>query len=311
MNRSTLSIFLLVTTAAHAQQPPPSDPRVTDPFPEVAPEVLEAAAADPGTMIDMDALLRELEAVDNDIHTFQAQIMWDRRFHLQGDRHIRYGTLVYEVDPSADPGVRPRRTFAVEFAELYIDTIKRTERSQWVFDGQWLIEKNYRDKFYSARRLAREGDDIDPLRLGEGPIPLPIGQRREEILRRYEAEVLPTSDGIAPSADDNPEPEELLEARGLIEFLGDAYQLHLVPREPFRDSDQFRDIRLWYERRSLSPRMALTINRSGDESIVQLINVKTNEPLPEGAISIEKPRKSDGWRIEVDEGRFTAPPPPK
>jgi hypothetical protein len=49
--------------------------------------------------------------------------------------------------------------------------------------------------------------------------------------------------------------------------------------------------------------MARAVNRQGDESVVQLINLKVNEKLPAHAIRIEEPT-DPGWDVQVDEGRF-------
>jgi len=81
-------------------------------------------------------------------------------------------------------------------------------------------------------------------------------------------------------------------------------QLKLVPRAPFAERDQFTEIRLWYRPATLRPRMARTINRQGDVSIVRLVDVEVNEPLPEGVLSTKPPPEGAGWDIIVDEGRF-------
>lgn len=299
-----LGSLLVCVGVSCAQQVPPSDPLVTDPVASDEIELIRTIADADGPL-GVNAFLDALEAADGEIRTFAAEVMWDRRFRLQGDRHVRIGKLFFSVMPALADGTPKRRTFAVRFEELYIDDIVRTEQSHWVFDGEWLYEKDYKEKTFIARRLAREGEPIDPLRLGEGPIPLPIGQKKDEILSRYVAELLEASDGIeVPSADEADE-LEIKEATDRIDFVADAIQLRLVPKEWYERESEFREIRLWYEAGSLLPRMALTINRSGDQSFVQLINIVTNERLPAGAISAEQPDETDGWRVEIDPGRFT------
>lgn len=282
---------------------PPSrsqEPGVVDPIPGEEVELVQMIE-EVSDLTSVDQLLEALETADADLETFAAEVKWDRRFRLQGDRHVRFGELFFRVAPSAE-GEAPHRTFAVRFDELLIDDVLRQEQSQWVFDGQWLYEKDFKEKTFVARRLAREGERIDPLRLGEGPIPLPIGQKKEDILARYEAELLAPGAGL--ESDSSMEDEEIAELESLASFVSDAHQLRLTPRELYRDESEFREIRLWYQRKTLRPRMAMTVNRSGDDSIVQLINIRTNQPLPEGSIEIEQPREADGWRVEIDPGRF-------
>lgn len=278
----------------------PPRPGVVDPIPEDEAALVQMMQ-DIGVSPEAEALLDELESADESIRTFQAEVRWDRRFVLQGDRHVRFGELFFKVDPTEAGGI-PRRTFAVRFDELLIDDILRPEQRQWVFDGQWLYEKDFKERTFIARRLAREGERIDPLRLGEGPIPLPIGQKKADILSRYGAELLPPDAGL--EADASMDAQEMEELAGLRRFVEETRQLRLVPRKWYRDESEFREIRLWYQHGSLHPRMARTVNRAGDDSIVQLINIITNQPLPPGSIEIERPREEDGWRVEIDPGRF-------
>ncbi len=256
-------------------------------------------------------LLDALENADAAIRSFQSDVLYDRVFVLQGDRHVRYGDLYFKVEPApagAGAAQRPRRTFAVRFDTLFIDNVKRAEESVWVFDGQWLIERRDREKQFIKRRIAPPDAPIDPLRLGEGPIPLPIGQKKAEVLSRYDAELLPAVDGIEPLDPEDAKEKSETEARR--DFVADTYQLHLVPVAERADDDDFQEIRLWYQKRDLLPRMARTVSRGGDISVVQLINIKTNLPLPEGILNVATPRREDGWDIQVEEGHFRREPGP-
>ncbi|MBL8745629.1 MAG: hypothetical protein JNK58_04640 [Phycisphaerae bacterium] len=257
-----------------------------------------------GTPTNVDELLSALESADQGIRTFQTGVMYDRRFVLQGDRHVRLGELYYEVAPAAEGSAsgKPRRMFSIDFKTLTIDGTRREDRNTWVFDGQWLVEKRPGVKQYVARQVARPEDPMDPLGLGESPIPFPIGQKKSAILERYEATMLKPFDGLTPGKDaDEEEKRELSQRR---EDVKETYQLRLAPRGAFADEDQFKEIRLWYTKDEFLPRMARTINRAGDESTVLLINPKVNASLPEGAIDIEPPPSAEGWDVQIDTGRF-------
>lgn len=252
----------------------------------------------------VDELLSALETADRGIHTFQAGVMYDRRFLLQGDRHVRFGDLYYQVAGAGGEveGGKPRRTFSIDFRTLIIDDSKREDRNTWVFDGQWLVERRPGEKQYIARQVARPEDPIDPLGLGESPIPFPIGQRKAAILARYEATMLKAEEGLTPGEGaDEEEEEELAQRRADVEA---TWQLRLIPRAEHAEEDQFKEIRLWYTKEEFLPRMARTINRAGDESIVLLINPKVNEELPAHAIDIEPPGPEAGWDVQIDSGRF-------
>jgi len=236
---------------------------------------------------DARSLLEALERAADDIRTLRADIQYDRRFLLQGDRHVRRGTLYFGQREREEGG--RRRVFEVDFSVLYLGERREEDRQVWTFDGRWLVEKRPDKKQFIAREVAPPGADFDPLRLGEGPIPIPIGQEAEAVLSRYEVELLPAQAGLDPEED-----------ASLVAFVEDAWQLRLLPRS---EEDDFEEIRLWYERDALLPRMAMTTNRSGDVSVVQLANVRLNEALPEDVFRITPPAIGSGWDTQIEEYR--------
>lgn len=256
----------------------------------------------------VDELLSALESADQGIRTFQTGVMYDRLFVLQGDRHIRLGDLYYQVAPAPDdaPNQKPRRMFSIDFRSLIIDGVKREDRNTWIFDGQWLVEKRPAAKQYVARQMARPEDPMDPLGLGESPIPFPIGQKKVAILERYDATMLKPFDSLTPGKDADPEEAKDFEQRR--DNVKDTHQLRLIPRGSFAEEDQFKEIRLWYTKDQFLPRMARTINRAGDESTVLLINTKINVDLPASAFDIEPPPTEEGWDVQIDSGRFKDAP---
>lgn len=244
-----------------------------------------------GEFTDARALLQALEAADDGIETLQAQIQYDRRFLLQGDRHVRRGTL-YFAQRAREDGAGTKRVFEVDFDVLYLGDRREEDRQVWTFDGRWLVEKRPDKKQYIAREVAPPGADFDPLRLGEGPIPIPIGQEAAAVLERYHPTLLATAAGLDEKQD-----------ASLIAFAQQgegSWQLHL---RPLREEDDFEEIRLWYERGTLLPRMAVTTNRAGDVSVVQLLGVRLNEDLPEGVFRLTPPAPDSGWDVQVEDYR--------
>jgi outer membrane lipoprotein-sorting protein len=307
MNASALVAMLILAALAAAEpEPPPAKPGVVDPSPPPGSSEAELLSmvrvvSEPS---NVDELLSALETADRGVRTLQASLMYDRRFLLQGDRHVRLGRLSYEARPAHEEAFdqRPKRTFAVEFRILMIEGTKRDDVQTWVFDGEWLVEKRLVDKQYIARQVARPGDPADPLALGESPIPFPIGQKKTAILERYEATMLPAEDGLAPPADADDNVRTDLDQRR-TDVTG-TYQLRLIPRGEHAEEDPFKEIRLWYTRDTFLPRMARTVNRAGDDSIVLLVNAKLNEAIPPHAIRIDPPPTEEGWDVQIDSGRY-------
>lgn len=266
-----------------------------------APAAVEAAPARSGSEAPAIGSVRDLldglERSDKGLRSLSALVQYDKRLTLQGDRQVRKGTLHFRSEEPAAPNRRPRRMFAVSFDQLFIDGQLIDEPEQWVFDGEWLVEKHPNQKQFTKRRIAPPDADFDPLRVGEGPLPIPIGQKADDILARYDAELRA--------------PGELFDEQNAAmgSFVNDTIQLRLTPK-PGRD-DEFTEIRLWYRWDAgagrFLPRMVRTVNRSGDEAYVQLLQVRTSvagEPAgdapPAGVFSVEPPT-DPSWQVQVIE----------
>ncbi|MCC5786598.1 MAG: hypothetical protein JJU33_07855 [Phycisphaerales bacterium] len=237
-----------------------------------------------------DDLLLALEREGEGIRTLRAGIRYQREFAVAGDIQTRTGTLYYRSRPS-DEGGPDSRAFAVNFDTMQVGGVLHRDREMvYIFDGSWVVEKHPRERQFIKRRVVPEGQAFDPLRLGEGPFPIPIGQKRDDIVERFEATLVPVEEGLW---DDE-----------LVDFASRSttFQLRLVPRPAYSRELELTEVRIWYEQSSegplrLLPRMAWTKTADEDESIVQLINVRFNEPLPEGVIDTEPP--GAGWDVDI------------
>ena len=254
----------------------------------------------PSDIASADALLTALETADQSLTSLQCNLVYDKRFSLQEDQHIRLGKLYFATEKGKGDA-RPTKTFAVVFDTLILDGASRPEKLSMVFDGEWLLEKREAEKQWVARQLAPPEAPIDPLRLGEGPLPIPIGQPKAEILARFDASLLPYDDGFQNAVEDD---------LAYRDFVAGCWQLLLLPKSDTPDAERFSEIRLWYsrdEKGRILPRMAFTIDRKGDESFVQLIGTQINKPLPDGVIDMTEPDPASGWDVQRDFGRFDEP----
>lgn len=289
----------------------------------VQPEAGEAAAARPseapagapagdGVYTSAGQLLEALEKADVGIRTLTADIRYDKVFEIAGDRQIRDGSLVF-VDDRREAGATTAegqeageageggRKFAIHIKSQQTGDRKEAKDQWLIFDGQWFVERLDAEKQFRKRRVARPGEKFDPLRLGQGPFPLPIGQKKSDILSRYDVELLPATKDLEPNDDGNEAAKRALDA-----FVEDCYQLKLVPKETIREGEELREIRLWYRSGAgakgepgLLPRMARTVNRAKDVTLVLLINVKVNGEVEAGAISTATP--AGDWHVQIDD----------
>ncbi|MFG0242122.1 MAG: outer membrane lipoprotein carrier protein LolA [Phycisphaerales bacterium JB054] len=262
--------------------------------------VADAAPAQPASesiaddYTDADELLSALETAGNDVRQLSAVVRYVKTFAIQGDTQQRDGTLAFVSTPAgAEAGATPDRRFAIEFQRLELDNGRRIEdastgyRERYIFDGEWLAEVRPFDKQFIRRQVVAPGDKWDPLRLGEGPFPIPIQQRRADILARFDAELLDGLDGV--------------EERGLRGVAGKCYQLRLTPKAEANEKE-LREIRVWYQRDTLLPRMAKTISQADDESFVLLKDLLTNADakVSEAELTTALPVDRAGWNITVE-----------
>ncbi len=244
----------------------------------------------------VDDLLRALERSSEGLRSLSARIRYTKFFPFEGDEQVRSGMLYYLSVHDGDP---PVRKFAVHFDTLEFDgRLERGEARSYIFDGQWLVERLPKERQIFKRQVVPPGERFDPLRLGEGPFPIPIGQKREEILERFEAELVPSDDGTDVL-------DEGVRAWLLNERVP-TWQLRLVPRKGYEDELELSEIRLWYRRSDLLPRAAWTRAVNGNESMIQLIGQEVNGSIPADRLDTSVPEI--GWNVEITPWRGSLHP---
>jgi hypothetical protein len=164
-----------------------------------------------------------------------------------------------------------------------------------VFTGRDLIERNDNQKFYSKRCVVKEGDTRDPMRIGEGPVPLPIGQKKADILQRFEVELWEPTRDLKWHVDGEQESAE--------KFVEGSKQLRLLPKPEANLQGDIVEIRLWYRPNKAGewlPRLAWTKNKAGDTTFVELKGVSTNGEIDPAVMNVEMPA-DNAWVVqEVD-----------
>lgn len=278
----------MLAGAAGAQAPVPENGGAEPPA-----FVVPAHDWKPGEVIeDADDLLVALETADLGITTFKADVRYTRVFALAGDEQVRDGALYFETVDRGDEQTPALRRFAVLFTSLRVGSRVEKEPKDYIFDGQYLVERLEKSRDFIKRRVVAPGERVDPLRIGEGPFPVPVGQRRSEVLERYEARLAPAAEG--------------LEAESLVKFVTGAkesdgtWQLVLTPRVEAKKADEQTEIRVWYRRSDLLPRLAITTTLAGDVSIVQMLNPEKNpKQMPHRVFDTAVPAR--GWNVRLEE----------
>lgn len=291
------------------------------------------APRDPDSITTADELLTRLETADAGLRTLTADIQYVRIFGMMGDRQVRIGALSFmdertdaqkagvqksatpstpkNVTPATegdDPAIEntapatlttttdvlpPARRFAVRFNTVQVGSREERSNETYVFDGSVLAHTEPERRQITRYEIPAGDQARDPLKLGEGPLPLPIAQKREDILKRFDATLLGATDDL--------EGEDDADTAALHAFVAGSYQLKLVPKPEFADQMDASEIRLWYKpvevkagdatgnaaTSRLLPRMAWTTNKRDDVAMVRLINVKVNPHIDPSVLSVD------------------------
>jgi len=165
--------------------------------------------------------------------------------------------------------------FDIHFDELVVDgAIASTNADHDIlFDGQWLIDRDGSAKVYRKTQIAPPGGKFDPLKLGEGPIPIPIGQDPQEVLREFDVTLLPVDKSHAG-----------LEG------------VRLVPRDPAAFT--FTQMDFWIDPKTQLPLQIIRTDPDGDVTTAALKNFQINKSM-NFVFQVQPPDENSGWTVEV------------
>ena len=237
---------------------------------------------------DVEALLDRLEHSADDLKNFRAKVRYDKWEAFLESRQIRGGELVYEVD-ECDGSKR----FAITFTQLVVDDARLDQRKEYIFDGGWFVEKDHEQKLFIKRQIVAPGEVFDPLKLGEGPFPLPIGQPKDEVLARFDVKLL--------NASSDPQLQSLMSG---LETQG----LELTPKPGTPEAEDFHRVELFYDSTTLLPVGIVIFDAKAfdaddpdgrDRSMAFMFDHQRNQGVDAAAIDITTPKADSGWRIDV------------
>lgn len=222
--------------------------------------------------------LGKIEAAGDGLEAFTSSLAYRKDDALLGSREIRTGTMVFDAN-----GNKSAR-LAVVFDSRIVNRRKREETKRIVFDGRWLIESDESAKQFIKREVVAPGDTIDPMRLG-GPFPLPIGQKRADVLRRFDVTMITDAPDafVVPSHDDST-----------------SVGIRLVPLEGTPEARDWKTIELWYDPATWLPVGVQAVEHNGDTRRIRLGDVRRNPELDARAramLSVEVPGKD--WSVDI------------
>ncbi len=252
--------------------------------PPATTQVVPVVTAPPTASAErVDRFLTELEASGATIKSYSGALALEKYDALVEESERRFGRVVLEkvVLEKKDSAQR----FAIYFDE-FVDGSGRSDRSvdHWIYKDGWLCEQDHRNKSFTKRQIVAPGESFDPLALGQGPIPIPIGQKKSEVLARFEV-----SEGELPA--DIP----------LLGSLQNVAALKLIPRAGTSMAKETASVELFYDRLTLAPTGVVIREKNGNRTVARITRPVINgEVRDEDRALLEIPAPDPKeWTIDV------------
>lgn len=225
------------------------------------------------------ALLDRLEVRGRTMRDFSASVVVEQFDALTEEREVRRARVVMTG------GEGKKKVIGITVDEV-IDASGRgaIDGRRFILEDGWLIELDAARKQVVKRQLVRAGESFDPLRLGEGPFIVPLGQPRAAVEREFIASVASL-----------PEHSFFKSLRSASDGLR---TLHLVPREGTEAHRSMRSVTLVFDGVTLAPRGVEVIKPNGDTERVLL-----RESVIDGGIDAKQAEvitlpDMTGWRVD-------------
>lgn len=235
-------------TAEAPPQSPPEAPAAATPPEETAEADLDPACA---------ALLDEMDATGRKLKTVRARFDYELHQTLFDDVKRRKGMLAFRAPNHL------RFEFTGRDAEAFI------------FNGRILYHRQDASKQLHVWEIRRADEPpVESFQLGKTPFPMPFGQRKETVLKYFEAKCEPGKD--SPGAK---EPSALV----------------LTPKKGTELGRSYTRIKLWIDPETHLPTKARLWDPSENITTIAFEEVRTNEALPPE--TFDRPEVPAEWDV--------------
>lgn len=194
----------------------------------------------------VEDILNALDARGQNLTSFTAVVKLTDVDTGLGDSTSRTGKVLFQAGDSA--------SLRVTFDKRQSGNKVFDEKIEYLLAGPDLIDRNYQTKSQITRHVLKPGEKMNLLRLGEGPFPLPIGQKAEDVHKMFEVTK------VAAKPDDP----------------ANTVRLELIPKAGTRFEQKFKSINVWVDLKENMPVRIATLDpndttlRTTDLSAVQV-----------------------------------------
>jgi outer membrane lipoprotein-sorting protein len=219
------------------------------------------ASTNPGLsqQSSVDEILDALDARGQNLDSFVAIVKLSETDTTTGDATTRSGKVWYQAGDQA----RIHVVFDTKNANGKIID----EKIEYLLKGSDLIDRTYRTKTQVTRHVLKPGEKMNLLKLGEGPFPLPIGQKKEDVHAMFEVKKI-------DAAKDEP---------------ADTVHIQLTPKENTRFSKRFSQIDVWVNLNDHMPSRIETLDPNQSTTrTTDLSDIQVNSKLTDDDFALPK-----------------------
>ena len=278
-------VLSAVLAAVASRQAAPSAQSQPTTAPVAAPVTPPADDAKPSPQDAMkarvDSFLGEIERAGATIATMSGKVAIETNDLFKETSEFRSGRLVVD-------GIGAKRRVALLLDETIVDGHVSQSIDHYIFGDGWYCRLDHKNRSFTKRRIATDGED--PLNSIGGQVPIPIGQKKADVLARFDVtEIQPPID---------------------IPILGSMQNvagLRLVPKAGTPMAEDTAALELFYDRVTIAPVGIVVRAKVENPKYARWTAARVTQPVVNGEVKdsdralLAVPEKApEGWAT-VDE----------
>ena len=207
--------------------------------------------------------LDRLEKLGETIKDLQAELKLEKLETLVADRTIKEGQLYYQRN-------KKKIRFRVSFETTLNDRLPIADPEHFVFADGWLRWRQERIKREDHYQVTRPGQpSTDLMRIGKSPLPIPIGQKTEDVLKNFQVSLIDPDKKIDPAK-------------------VKSVHLKLVPRKGTELAMSHMRLEFWMACEGYLPIRSQWENDSGDIFTADMTKVQINKNIKDRIFKLSK-----------------------
>jgi len=220
----------------------------------------------------VDEVLDGLQAAGDNLKDFTATAKMSDINNATGEATVHVGDVAFQKKPDGDA------RFQINFTKKIEGEKTLPQSHVYLLADGWLTERDYVRKYEHRSQVAHLGEKVELLKLGSGPFPLPIGQKKEDVKNLFDVKK------VDPVKDD---------PAGTIHLI-------LTPKSKTEYAKKFQSVEVWVDPATAMPKRIDTTDVTGNSSkSTELQEMKINPGLSDKDFALPS-IEGQGWNQVED-----------